>query len=202
MKAEIQKQENIELNNDNQNFSSSNNKILNSNKNSENKTQDCNQKQNKNETNSENNNNSKISLNKEQLYETFLLFQNYLSTNQKEQINNDSISQFNMGNEELHKNFITSMQLYKQNNIKKSTEENLNDIKSLNFSKREKKFLNESFTLNAKNISNEYSYDFSNNNLDTNSASIGDSLQLMAYDLLNNKNKLNEVNACNKTTKS
>ena len=203
MNVEIQKQENIELNNDNKNICISNSKIPDSNKNSENKTEDCTQKQNKNETNSDNN--SKISLNKEQLYETFLLFQNYLSENQKEQIDkkNNETSQFNIGNEELNKNFVTSMQLYKQNNVKKNTEENLNDLKSLDYSKRKrKKFLNESFTLNAKNIVNEYSYDFSNNNTDTYSASIGDSIQFMAYDLLNNKKKLNDVNACNQTTKS
>ena len=69
---------------------------------------------------------------------------------------------------------------------------------------KRKKYLNESFTLNNKNLSNEYSHDFSSNNLDTYSASIGDSIQVMAYDLLNNKNKkkLNSMNITCKTTKS
>ena len=156
------------------------------------------------------NNTDYINMNKDQLYETFLLFHNFLSLKQnnaqKIDIKEiDDISSFNLGNESQNQRNIPNIQFYQQNNLKKNSKEISNDLKSLNYSKiKRKKYLNESFTLNNKNLSNEYSHDFSSNNLDTYSASIGDSIQVMAYDLLNNKNKkkLNSMNITCKTTKS
>ena len=177
------------------------NEKLNSNKNNENENQNIND-----------NTNSKIFLNKEQLYETFLLFQNYLSSyknnfeNNNNQNKDEEISPFNLDNEEKNKKILSKLQFYnKQNKPKNTTKDISNNFKNLNHSKvSKKKYLNESFASNTKNVSNEYSCDFSNNNLETYSASIGDSLQIMAYDLLNNKKKkkLNSMNVTCKSTKS
>ena len=173
---------------------------LNSNKDNENENQNIND-----------NTYSKISLNKEQLYETFLLFQNYLSSNKNNfEINNnqnkDEISPFNFDNEEKNKKILSKLQFYnKQNKPKSITKDISNNFKNINHSKvSKKKYLNESFASNTKNVSNDYSCDFSNNNLETYTASIGDSLQIMAYDLLSNKNKkkLNSMNVTCKSTKS
>ena len=215
MKVEILKQEKFELNKDTKNSVQSKNKKKNSDINSQNViTTDCSQKQNKNEVNSDksnqnikiNENNPKISLNKEQLYETFLLFQDYLSEKHKNKFDNktNDISQFNLDNEEQNKIMVSNLQLYKQNKIKKNSKTNLNDLKNLNHGKKtRKKYINESFTSKTKNINNECSFDFSNKNMNTYSGSIGNSLQIIAYNLLNNKNKnkLNAINISNKTTK-
>ena len=227
MNEETPKQEKIEIDRNNKILFISNKTIKNPKEfntiYSKNATNDYTQKQSneKLNTNKDNNNedknvnnntNSKISLNKEQLYETFLLFQNYLSSNKNNFENNnnnhnkDEISPFNLDNEEKDKKINSKLQLYnKQDKSNKNTKDISNEYKNLNFSKvSKKKYINESFASNTKNLSNEYSYDFSNNNLDTYSASIGESLQIIAYDLLNNKNKkkLKSTNVTCKSTKS
>ena len=227
MNEETPKQEKIEIDRNNKILFISNKTIKNPKEfntiYSKNATNDYTQKQSneKLNTNKDNNNedknvnnntNSKISLNKEQLYETFLLFQNYLSSNKNNfennnnNLNKDEISPFNLDNEEKNKKISSKLQLYnKQDKSNKNTKDIFNEYKNLNFSKvSKKKYINESFASNTKNLSNEYSYDFSNINLDTYSASIGESLQIMAYDLLNNKNKkkLKSTNVTCKSTKS
>jgi hypothetical protein len=194
MKVETPNQENQE---DDKNKNSEEKKMINSNNETNDATKNKNEEIINTDKNNINNNNSTeyININKDQLYETFLLFQNYLSTkkiNQKKidikEI--DDISSFNIDNENQNKKNVSNIQFYKQNNLKKNSKEVVHELKSLNFSKiNQKKYINESFTINTKNLSNEYSHDFSNNNLETYSASIGDSIQMMAYDLLNNKNK-------------
>ena len=151
---------------------------------------------------------SKISLNKDELYETFLMFHNYLSTKQQQNqikkniTKNSDISDFNLGNEEENKNIsISNIQRYNQSNLKKSYKKNLEDLQSLNNSKiKRNKYMNECFNFNKKNINNinkEYSYDFSsNNNLDSYSTFKGNSLLIRKK----NKNKLNIANINNKTT--
>ena len=205
MKVETPKQKEKE-NNFSKILTISNNKNDNSNEintiNSEIITNDCTQKYDKKEINSDKGNinkneNSKstIFLNKDQLYETFLEFHNYLSSmqNKTEKNNNQKnkdISNFDLDKEINDKNIISDLQFYRRNNIKGKTQENSYDVKSLNFSKiNGNKYINESFALNTKNLCDEYSYDYIGNNLESYSASIGDSLQIISYDLLNNKKK-------------
>ena len=205
MKVETPKQKEKE-NNFSKILTISNNKNDNSNEintlNSEIITNDCTQKYDKKEINSDKDNinkneNSKstIFLNKDQLYETFLEFHNYLSSmqNKTEKNNNQKnkdISNFDLDKEIKDKNIVSDLQFYRRNNIKGKTQENSYDVKSLNFSKiNGNKYINESFALNTKNLCDEYSYDYINNNLESYSASIGDSLQIISYDLLNNKKK-------------
>ena len=209
MKVETPNQENQEID---KNKNSKESKIINSNNDTNDATKNKNEEKINSDKNNMNNNTEYININKDQLYETFLLFQNYLSIKKinpqkKIEIKEiDDISSFNIDNNESQNNKNPSnIQFYKQNNLKKNSKEIQHELKSLNFSKiNQKKYINESFTINTKNLSNEYSHDFSNNNLETYSASIGDSIQIMAYDLLNNKNKkkLNSMNITCKTTKS
>ena len=207
MKVETPNQDNQEIN---KNKNLDKKKVISSNNNTNDTTKNKIEETINSDKNNINNNTEYININKDQLYETFLLFHNYLSTKQinpsKIDIKEiDDISSFNLDNESLNKKNVPNIQFYKKNNLKKNSKENSHDLKSLNFSKiNQKKYINESFTINTKNVSNEYSHDFSNNNLDTYSASIGDSIQIMAYDLLNNKNKkkLNSMNITCKTTKS
>ena len=220
--------------------------------------------------------NSKISLNKDQLYKTFLLFQKFLSAtqslnndkNKENNIINDSnfisainnfnkiitikennniinyspkdISKFNIDTDNneiptLTQNCSTNCQQYNKNTIikiKNQVEENKNiknnnniisdkkesnkfgsknnsfsknknisqeiikKSKDINYSKininKNNNNINESFTQNKKYTSNDYSFDFSNNNIDY-SVTIGDSLQIMPNDLINGKKYKNKI---------
>ena len=179
MKVETPNQDNQEIN---KNKNLDKNKVFSSNNNTNDTTKNKIEEIINSDKNNINNNTAYININKDQLYETFLLFHNYISTKQinpsKIDIKEiDDISSFNLDNESLNKKNVPNIQFYTKNNLKHNSKENSHDLKSLNFSKiNQKKYINESFTINTKNVSNEYSHDFSNNNLDTYSASIGDSI--------------------------
>ena len=80
-------------------------------------------------------------------------------------------------------------------NISKDT--TIKEFKDINCSKinPKTKIFNESFKKNKKNTSNDYSFDFSNNNMDSYSESIGDSIKIMTSDLCNTKNNKNDKNS-------
>ena len=253
------------------------------------------------------NNNSKILLNKEQLYETFLLFQKFLlatnSINKEKMEENMVDSKININNsfmstisnlkditynkdnnndmqnmlkeisnyeryndnqkiipltdnnitsnfQEYNKSHVNKKNRYKNisllnnsqkkanNNSMKSNKESLKkyplkkdsnilssssknnnrskesikEFRGINYNKinSNNKKINESFIKNNKNASNDYSYDFSNNNMDSCSGSNGDSFRMITNDLIPNKNKkinlkINSIKTIrnhNKTSKS
>ena len=134
--------------------------------------------------------------------------------------NNKNISD----NEEI-KNLSKKSKIKKISNLfisssklRNESQESIKEFKDINCSKirPKNKKNNDSSNKNKKNISNDYSFDFSNNNnIDSYSASMEDSIKIMTNDLCNNKdskknNKNNRLDSIkilynqnhNKTSKS
>ena len=119
----------------------------------------------------------------------------------------NNISDKEFEKESSKKIFIKkSSNLFPVTKIKNLSQENIKEFNGINYSKVNTKNNNESF--NKKNMSNDYSFDFSNNNIDSYSCSLGDSLQIMANDLFktkimkNNTDSIKLVQNYNKTSKS
>ena len=89
-----------------------------------------------------------------------------------------------------------SSAVYSSDKYKNISGETIKEFKDINCSKINPKNNNESFVHNKKNSSNDYSFDFTNNNFDEYSCSIGDSLQIMTTDLFKTKiNKNNNIDS-------
>ena len=109
----------------------------------------------------------------------------------------NNIGSNNVSDKESSKKiFIKSnSKLFSSNRFKSISQENIKELKDINCSKINSKNNNESFIQNKKNLSNDYSFDFSNNNIDSYSYSIGDSLQIMTSDLFRTKKIKNNIDS-------